>query len=52
MLASGDIFGQTTLLTLNLLDLPSEKDVLEAIKLELEDSLFPCLEKIQIGSDP
>jgi malate dehydrogenase len=52
MLASGQVFGENVSLHINLLDVPEAVDALEGIKLELLDGLFPCVEKIENGSDP
>jgi len=52
MLASGQVFGENVMLHINLLDIPEAIYALEGIKMELQDGLFPCLERVEIGSDP
>ena len=51
ILASGQVFGENVFLHLTLLDLPEFMNYLEALKLELDDGLLQCVDKIEIGSD-
>ena len=51
-LAKGELLGQSQPLALHLLEIDSMVKQLEGLKLELEDSNFPLLKEIHIGSDP
>lgn len=51
-LASGEAFGPDQPIVLHLAELPVALKALEGVKMELEDSAFPLLEGIRIGSDP
>lgn len=59
-LASGEVFGPTTKIILQLLEIPKQAgkeglqpmDILEGVALELEDCSFPCLQDIIITDDP
>jgi malate dehydrogenase len=51
-IASGDMLGHDQPVILHILDLPSMENVLEGVKMELEDGAFPLLKQIIIGSDP
>jgi malate dehydrogenase len=52
VLASGQVFGENVSLHITLLDIPEAFNAMDGIKMELNDGLFPCVEKIDIGSDP
>lgn len=51
-LANGDFLGPDQPIALHLLDLPVADKMLEGVKMELDDSVFPLLKEIKIGSDP
>lgn len=48
----GELFGPHQPIALHLLEVPEMQGALEGIKMELEDSAFPFLKEIVIGSDP
>lgn len=50
-IANGDIFGYDQPIILNILDLPEFVKVLEGVKMELKDCVFPLLEAVHVGSD-
>lgn len=49
-IANGDFLGSHQPVALHLLDL--SKEMLEGVKMELDDSVFPLLKEIRIGADP
>lgn len=51
-LASGEAFGKEQPISLHILEVESMLDALNGVKMELEDSAFPLLKEIEIGSDP
>lgn len=51
-LAKGELFGHDEPFALHLLELPEALSALEGVRMELEDSAFPLLKEIKIGSDP
>ncbi|MBU6383499.1 MAG: malate dehydrogenase [Verrucomicrobia bacterium] len=51
-LASGDLLGPHQPIALHLLDLPPFEEALKGVRMELEDSVFPLLKEIKIGSQP
>lgn len=50
-LASGELFPGRPI-SLHILELPEALGFLEGVKMELEDSAFPLLQEIRIGTDP
>jgi malate dehydrogenase len=50
-LASGELFGASQEIDLHLYDLPEMEGGLKGVKMELEDSCFPELRSIIIGTD-
>ena len=48
----GELFGFDQPISLHLLEIPEMHQMLEGIRMELEDCAFPFLKEIQIGSDP
>lgn len=53
LLCSGEVFGHDVRLSLRLLDLPHQADLLQALAFELEDCDFPLLsEVLYTSSDP
>lgn len=51
-IASGELLGLLQPVALHLLEIPEALKQLEGVKMELEDSAFPLLKEIKIGSDP
>jgi len=51
-IANGDLLGKDQPLALQILEVPSFIEVLEGVKMELEDGAFPLLHEIRIGKDP
>ncbi len=53
-IAKGDMFGPTTPIILQLLEIPNEKAMkaLEGVAMELEDCAFPLLKGMVLTSDP
>lgn len=51
-IASGEMFGKDQPVALHLLEVPEAVKALEGVKMELEDSAFPLLREVKIGSDP
>lgn len=51
-LASGEVFGQNTKITLKLLEITPALPALEGVVMELNDCAFPLLEKIVTTDDP
>ena len=51
-LASGEVFGPTTKVTLQLLEITPALPALEGVVMELNDCAFPLLEKIVTTDDP
>lgn len=51
-IANGDLFGKNQSISLQLLDLPEMKKILEAIVMEIEDCAFPLLSNISFTYDP
>ena len=49
-IAKGEIFGSDQKIALYLLERPEMTDLLQGLKMELEDCVFPLLEEIKIGS--
>lgn len=50
-IANGDLFGKEQKIDLHISDLPEKLGVLEGVAMELEDSAFPLLHSIKVGSD-
>ncbi len=51
-IANGDMLGKDQPISLNILEIPQAMSVLEGVKMELQDSAFPLLKEVKIGSDP
>lgn len=51
-IANGDLLGKEQPIALCILEIPEAVPTLEGVKMELEDSAFPLLKEIVIGSDP
>jgi malate dehydrogenase len=51
-IASGELLGDNTPVSLHILEVPEALSGLEGVKMELVDSAFPLLQEIRIGSDP
>ncbi|MCI0382277.1 MAG: malate dehydrogenase [Chlamydiae bacterium] len=51
-LGSGELLGPNQKIALHILEIPEMVNVLEGVKMELEDCAFPLLDQIVIGSDP
>ena len=51
-LAAGELTGGSRPIALHILELPEAMDALKGVKMELEDSAFPLLREIHIGSNP
>lgn len=51
-LASGEVYGHDQPIELQMLGSDRSKDACEGVAMELEDSLFPLLRKVSIGTDP
>ena len=51
-LASGEVFGPDQPIALKLLGSERSIQALEGVAMELEDSLFPLLREVDIGTDP
>ncbi|HEY1407594.1 MAG TPA: malate dehydrogenase [Promineifilum sp.] len=51
-LASGEVFGPDTRVSLHLLEITPAMQSLEGVVMELDDCAFPLLEKIVISDDP
>ncbi|MFQ5650890.1 MAG: malate dehydrogenase [bacterium] len=51
-LASGQVFGPDTRITLQLLEIPPAMKALEGVVMELDDCAFPLLEKTVITDNP
>jgi len=51
-LASGEVFGPNTKVTLQLLEIPPAMPALEGVAMELEDCGFPTLQDIILTDDP
>lgn len=51
-IASGECFGQDQPIALHILEVEAVIKALEGVRMELEDSAFPLLKQIVIGSDP
>lgn len=52
LIASGSLFGPNQSIILHLLEIPSCKERLEGVKMELEDCCFPLLKSIVATTDP
>jgi len=52
MIASGQVFGEHVSLQLFLLEVQDRIYDLQGIKYELEDGLYPNLDRVEIGTDP
>ncbi|KXZ49560.1 hypothetical protein GPECTOR_20g415 [Gonium pectorale] len=52
MLASGEVYGKDQPIALQLLGSERSKEALEGVAMELEDSLYPLLREVSIGTDP
>jgi malate dehydrogenase len=50
-IANGDFLGPDQPVALHLLDLPAVDEVLKGVKMELDDSVFPLLKEVRIGSN-
>lgn len=51
-IASGELFGRDQPISLRILEIPEAVQVLEGVKMELDDCAFPLVKEIRIGSDP
>lgn len=51
-IASGEMLGVDQPIALHILEIPEAMQVLEGVKMELDDCAFPLLKEIRIGSDP
>ena len=51
-IAAGDLLGPDVPVALHLLDLPEAEGALKGVQMELNDSVFPLLKEIKIGSNP
>lgn len=51
-IANGDLLGPDQPIALHILEVPEAIKALEGVQMELEDSAFPLLKKIEVGSDP
>ena len=51
-IASGAVFGQDTMVELQLLELEQALPALEGVKMELDDCAFPLLNKVVTTADP
>lgn len=51
-LASGEVFGENTVIDLHLLERPEVEKQLQGVCMELMDCAYPTLRKIKSGSDP
>ncbi len=51
-IASGEMLGSDQPIALHILEIPEAMQVLEGVKMELDDCAFPLLKEIRIGSDP
>jgi malate dehydrogenase len=51
-IAAGDLLGPNVPIALHLLDLPEAEGALKGVKMELDDSVFPLLKEVKIGSRP
>ncbi|GAB4822519.1 hypothetical protein N2152v2_009565 [Parachlorella kessleri] len=52
MLASGEVFGADQPISLQLLGSDKSAEAIEGVAMELEDSLYPLLREVIIGTDP
>ena len=52
MLASGEVFGKDQPIALHLLGSERSREAVEGVAMELEDSLYPLLRQVMIGTDP
>lgn len=52
MLASGEVFGKDQPIALQLLGSDRSRNALEGVAMELEDSLYPLLQQVTLGTDP
>ena len=51
-IASGELFGSSVPISLQILDLPEMEKALEGVAMELQDCAFKPLKEINTGSDP
>jgi malate dehydrogenase len=51
-IANGDLLGSDQPIALHILEIPSQMQVLEGVKMELQDGAYPLLQEICIGSNP
>lgn len=51
-IASGEVFGYDQPIALHILDIESMMNVLEGVRMELDDCAYKVLEEIHIGYDP
>ncbi len=51
-LASGEVFGTTQKIILQLLEIPQAMPTLEGVAMELDDCSFPCVHGIELTDDP
>lgn len=51
-IASGEVFGQDQPIALSLLGSERSRSALEGVAMELEDSLYPLLREVNLGTDP
>ncbi len=50
-IANGDMLGKDQPVSLHILEIPEAVEVLEGVKMELRDCVFPLLKEIKIGCD-
>lgn len=50
-IANGDFLGPNQPIALHILDLPQFEGALKGVQMELNDSVFPLLKEVKIGSD-
>lgn len=51
-IASGEMLGFDQPLSLHILEVPQAMEMLNGVKMELDDCAFPLLKEVTIGSDP
>lgn len=51
-IAAGEMLGTDQPIALHILEIPEAMQMLEGVKMELEDCAFPLVKEIRIGSDP
>ncbi|HEV8052386.1 MAG TPA: malate dehydrogenase [Parachlamydiaceae bacterium] len=51
-IAAGELLGRDQPIALHILEVPEAMNMLEGVKMELDDCAFPLVKEIVIGSDP